>query len=107
VLTHHRRDPLRLSDTTFLFVTEGPEKALELAREAAGSKDVMLRGGANAARQYLAAGLVDEMEINLAPMFLGAGERLFEGVGPLPELEHVRTISTSAVTHLLFRRRGQ
>ena len=74
VLTHHAREPLELEGgTTFTFVTDGIEAALEQARRAAGGKDVSLAGGAKAAQQYLAAGLVDEMEINLVPTLLGSG----------------------------------
>jgi len=104
VLTHHAREPLQLDGgTTFTFVTEGIGKALELARRAAGGKDVSLAGGASAAQQYLAAGLVDEMEINLAPTLLGSGERLFERTGDnLRGLRLVRTIATPKVVHLKF-----
>jgi dihydrofolate reductase len=104
VLTHHAREPLQLDGgTTFTFVTEGIDKALELARRAAGGKDVSLAGGASAAQQYLAAGLVDEMEINLAPTLLGSGERLFEGTGDdLHGLQLARTIATPKVVHLKF-----
>jgi len=107
VLTHHAREPLVLEGgTTFTFVTEGITQALELARRAAGGKDVSLAGGAKAAQQYLAAGLVDEMEINLVPTLLGSGERLFDGVGDdLHGLELVRTVATPTVTHLKFARR--
>jgi len=107
VLTHHAREPLELEGgTIFTFVTGGIEAALEQARRAAGGKDVSLAGGANAAQQYLAAGLVDEMEINLAPTLLGRGERLFVGVGDdLHGLELVRTVATPRVTHLKFARR--
>jgi dihydrofolate reductase len=106
VLTHHPREPLTLEGgTTFTFVTDGIEAALERARHAAGGKDVSLAGGAKAARQYLVAGLVDEMEINLAPTLLGSGERLFEGVGDdLHGLALVRTVTTPTVTHLKFAR---
>lgn len=91
--------------TTFHFVTEGPQAALEQARRAAGGRDIALGGGANAAQQYLAAGLVDEMEINLVPVLLGRGERLFEHVGDqLHGLELVRTVATPKVTHLKFAR---
>ncbi|HET6631061.1 MAG TPA: dihydrofolate reductase family protein, partial [Woeseiaceae bacterium] len=87
-------------------VTDGIETALERARRAAGSKDVALAGGAKAARQYLAAGLVDEMQIHLVPTLLGSGERLFEGVGDsLHGLELVRTVATPTVTHLKFEKR--
>ncbi|HEX9945083.1 MAG TPA: dihydrofolate reductase family protein [Thermoanaerobaculia bacterium] len=107
VLTHHARETLELEGgTTFTFVTDGIEAALEEARQAAGGKDVSLAGGAKAAQQYLAAGLVDEMEINLVPMLLGSGERLFDGVGTdLHGLELVRTVATPEVTHLKFARR--
>jgi dihydrofolate reductase len=107
VLTKHAREPLQLEGgTTFTFVTNGIEAALEQARRAAGGKDVSLAGGAKAAQQYFAAGLVDEMEINLVPTLLGSGERLFESVGDdLHGLELVRTVATPAVTHLKFARR--
>jgi dihydrofolate reductase len=107
VLTHHAREPLRLEGgTTFTFVPEGAEAALDRARKAAGGRDVSLAGGANAARQYLAADLVDEMEINLVPVLLGAGERLFDGLGDdLHGLELVRTVAAPTVTHLKFARR--
>jgi dihydrofolate reductase len=106
VLTHHPRAPLRLEGgTTFTFVTDGIEAALEQARRAAGGKDVSLAGGAKAARQYLAVGLVDEMEIHLVPTLLGEGERLFDRVGSdLHGLTLVRTVATPRVTHLQFAR---
>lgn len=107
VLTHYARELLELEGgTTFTFVTDGIESALEQARRAAGGKDVVLAGGASAAQQYLKAGLVDEMEINLVPTLLGSGERLFDGVGDnLHGLELVRTVATPKVTHLKFVRR--
>jgi len=107
VLTHHARKPLELEGgTTFTFVTDGIEAALEQARRAAHGKDVSLAGGAKAAQQYLAAGLVDEMEISLAPTLLGSGERLFDGIGDdLHGLKLVRTITAPNVTHLKFARR--
>jgi len=107
VLTHHPREPLELEGgTTFTFVTNGIQAALERARRAAGGKDVSLAGGASAAQQYLAAGLVDEMEIHLVPTLLGSGERLLDGVGAdLRGLELVRTVATPVVTHLKFARR--
>ena len=106
VLTHHAREPLRLEGgTTFTFVSGGIAAALERALQAAGGKDVSLAGGAKAAQQYLAAGLVDEMEINLVPTLLGSGERLFDGVGDnMHSLELVRTVATPRVTHLKFAR---
>jgi len=107
VLTHHPRPPLELEGgTTFTFVTDGIEPALKRARSAAGGKDVALAGGAHAAQQYLAAGLVDEMEISVVPKLLGGGERLFEGIGDdLKGLELVRTVATPQVTHFKFTRR--
>ena len=107
VLTHHAREPLRLEGgTTFNFVTGGIQSALEQARRAAAGKDVSLAGGANVANRYLAAGVVDEMEINLVPVLLGSGERLFEGLGDdLHGLELVRTVAAPKVTHLKFARR--
>jgi dihydrofolate reductase len=107
VLTHYAREPLQLEGgTTFTFVTDRIEAALDQARRAAGGKDVSLAGGAKAAQQYLAAGLVDEMEINLVPTLLGSGERLFEGAGDnLHGLELVRTVAAPKVTHLQFARR--
>ena len=107
VLTHHARQPLKLEGgTTFNFVTGGIQSALEQARRAAAGKDVSLAGGANVANQYLAAGVVDEMEINLVPVLLGSGERLFEGLGDdLHGLELVRTVAAPKVTHLKFAKR--
>lgn len=107
VLTHHPREPLVMDGgTSFTFVTDGIESALDQARKAAGGKDIVLAGGAKAAQQYLAAGLVDEMEIHLAPVLLGRGERLFENVGDdLHGLELVRTVAAPKVTHLKFVRR--
>ena len=106
VLTRYKREPLKLEGgTTFTFVTNGIEAALEQARRAAGGKDVSLAGGANAAQQYLAANLVDEMEVSLVPTLLGNGERLFDGVGDdLHGLELVRTVAAPNVTHLKFAR---
>jgi dihydrofolate reductase len=107
VLTHHKREPLELDGgTTFTFVTNGIEAALEQARRAAGGKDVSLAGGAKAAQEYLTAGLVDEMEISLVPTLLASGERLFDGIGDdLHGLELVRTVATLQVTHLKFAKR--
>jgi dihydrofolate reductase len=106
VITHHARAPLPLSGgTTFNFVTEGLEAALERARRAAAGRDVALGGGASVARAYLAAGLVDEMLLSVVPSVLGAGERLFEGLGDnLRGLEYVSTVATPQVTHLRFAR---
>jgi dihydrofolate reductase len=106
VLTHHVRPPLVLDGgTTFTFVTEGINAALAHARSAAAGRDVALAGGAHTAAQYLAAGLVDEMEISLVPTLLGAGERPFDGVDDLQGLALVHTVATPQVTHLKFARR--
>jgi dihydrofolate reductase len=103
VLTHHPRPPLaQEGGTTFTFITDGIEAALEQAKRAARGKDVSLAGGANVAQQYLHAGLVDEMEISLVPLVLGAGERLFEGLSDLGDLRPVRTVAAPDVTHLKF-----
>ena len=106
VLTRYPRASFAMEGgTTFNFVTEGIEAALEQARRAAGAQDVSLAGGANAAQQYLQAGLVDEMEINLVPILLGSGERLFDRLGDdLHGLELVRTVATPQVVHLKLTR---
>ena len=106
VLTQHARAPLQLEGgTTFTFVTEGIESALTQARSAAKGKDVSLAGGAQAAREFLVAGLVDEMLLHLVPTLLGSGERLFEGAGTdLHGLKLVRTVGALNVTHLHFAR---
>lgn len=103
VLTHHQREPLTLADTTFTFVTDGIVSALERAREAAGDKDVFIGGGADVINQYLAAGLVDELELHVAPILLGGGARLFAGVGPKVRLEPLRVVDAPGVTHLKYR----
>jgi len=102
VLTHHEREPLELEGTTFHFVTDGIDSALARAREAAGGQDVKLVGGANAGQQYLAAGLVEEMQLNVAPLLLGGGERLFENVGADLRLEQNRVVHTPEVTHIQY-----
>ena len=106
VLTHHARAPLALEGgTTFTFVTDGIESALEQARRAANGADIALAGGAKAAQQYLKAGLVDEMLISQAPVLLGDGERLFDGIDDLHGLALVETVAEPNVTHLRFERR--
>jgi dihydrofolate reductase len=103
VLTHHAREPLPMQGgTTFTFVTDGIESALEQARTAAGEKDVAIAGGASAVRQYLAAGLLDELYLHIVPVVLGAGERLLEGVGD-PIFEPVKMTASPAVTHIKYR----
>jgi dihydrofolate reductase len=104
VLTHHPRESIVKGRTTFTFVTDGIEAALERARTAAGGKDVMLAGGANVAQQYLGAGLLDEMQIHLVPLLLRDGVRLFEGLGGDGiEVETTRVIASPTVTHLRYR----
>jgi dihydrofolate reductase len=105
VLTHQPREPLvKEGGTTFTFVTDGAESALAQARAVAGDRDISIGGGANTVQQYLDAGLVDEMQIHIVPVLLGAGIRLFEGIGPeLVKLETTRVIESPAVTHLRFR----
>ncbi len=103
VLTHHQREPLTLSDTTFTFVTDGIEAALEQARAAAGEKDVLIGGGADVINQYLAAGHVDELELHVVPLLLGGGARLFEGIGPDLDLEQIRVVEAPGVAHLKHR----
>jgi dihydrofolate reductase len=103
VLTHRPREPLAMAGgTTFVFVTDGIGSALDQARRAAGDRDVLLGGGAATIQQYLAAGLVDEFELHLVPLLLGAGERLLAHVGDL-EVEQVRAIEAPGVTHLKYR----
>jgi dihydrofolate reductase len=103
VLTHHPREPVEMQGgTTFTFVTDGIESALAQAREAAGSGDVAIAGGASTVNQCLAAGAIDELRLHVAPVVLGAGERLFEGVGAL-NLGRVEVRATDLVTHLSYR----
>ena len=105
VLTHHPREPLvKDGGTTFHFVTDGIESALEQARAAAGDRDVAVAGGAEAVRQYLNAGLLDELRLHVVPVLLGDGERLFDGVdGAALGLECVESVAAPGVTHLTFR----
>jgi dihydrofolate reductase len=103
VLTHHPRDPQPMAGgTTFHFVTDGIEAAFERAREAAGDGDISVHGGATTVNQYLAAGLIDEIRLHVAPLMLGAGTRLFDGVPPL-DLEQVESRPAGSVTHLIYR----
>jgi dihydrofolate reductase len=106
VLTHHAREPLpKQGGTTFTFVTDGIESALEQARAAAGDKDVAVGGGADAAQQYLKAGLLDELQLHVVPVLLGDGVRLLEHVGDAPgRLELTRVLeSPTGVTHQRYR----
>jgi dihydrofolate reductase len=103
VLTHHERESQPMDGgTTYHFVTDGIESALRRAREAAGTGDVAILGGADTINQYLAAGLVDELRLHVVPLTLGAGARLFDGVPPLA-LEQIKSRAATAVTHLTYR----
>ena len=105
VLIHHAREPwVRQGGTTFTFVTDGIESALEQARAAAGDKDVRIAGGADTVQQFIEAGLLDGLQLYLAPVLLGDGVRLFDRVGPKHiELENTRVIDSPRVTHLRYR----
>jgi dihydrofolate reductase len=106
VLTHHARAPLVMEGgTTFYFVTEGVESALQQAKEAAKGKDVRIGGGVSTIRQYLTAGKIDEMHLAVSPVFLGEGENLFTGIH-LPELgfKLVKTVQTEKATHLVLKK---
>jgi dihydrofolate reductase len=105
IVTHHAREPVtKEGGTTFTFVTDGIESALEQAREAADGKDVGLSGGANVAQQYFKAGLIDEMQIHLVPVFLGDGARLFDNLdGAEVGLEVARVVEAPGATHLTYR----
>ena len=104
VVTHEQRDPWeRPGGTTFHFVNDGIETALDQAREAAGNRDVRIAGGGAAILEYLNAGLIDEFTIALSPVLFGTGIRLFEGVdASRVALEPVRSESSQRVTHLTY-----
>jgi dihydrofolate reductase len=102
VLTRHSREPLAMEGgTTFTFVTDGIESALDQARKAAGDRDVAIAGGAATVNQYLAAGLIDEIRTHIAPVTIGAGERLFDGVPPL-NLKIIAVRGASLTTHISY-----
>ena len=105
ILTHHEREPVpKEGGTTFYFVTDGIESALEQAREAAGEKDVLLAGGAQVAQQYLKSGLLEEIMLHVSPLILGDGTRLFEGIGPEEAtLETMEVVESPAITHIRYR----
>jgi dihydrofolate reductase len=103
VLTHHAHEPIRMQGgTTFHFVTEGFDTALERASDTAGDAGVVIAGGASTVRQALAAGAVDELVLDVAPVLLGRGERLFEGVDD-PGLEPVEVVHSTRATHIRYR----
>jgi dihydrofolate reductase len=105
IVTHHPREPVEMEGgTTFSFVTDGIEAALQRARESAGGQDVMLSGGAEIINQYLAAGLLDELDLHVVPVLLGGGARLFEDLGDAEvALEQVRAVDAPGVTHIKYR----
>jgi len=105
IVTHHPREPVEMEGgTTFSFVTDGIETALQRARESAGGQDVMLSGGAEVINQYLAAGLLDELDLHVVPVLLGGGARLFEDLGDAEvALEQVRAVDAPGVTHVKYR----
>jgi dihydrofolate reductase len=107
ILTHHARPPIEMEgNTTFTFITGGIHDALDRAREAANGKDVRIGGGPNVIRQYLHAGLLDELHIAIAPVVLGSGERLFEGVDVRASgYECIRFIASEKAAHVVLRRR--
>jgi len=106
VLTHEKREPwVRPGGTTFYFVNEGPERALELARKSAGNRDVRIAGGANVIQQYLNMGVVEELEIALAPVLFGGGRRLFENLSEsAPQFRIDKAFDGPAATHLRYVR---
>jgi dihydrofolate reductase len=107
VLTHQQREPwVRPGGTTFHFITDGPQRALALARQAAGGRDVRIAGGADVIQQYLNQGAVDELEIALAPVLFGGGRRLFENLRePAPQFRIDKVLNGPAATHLRYVRR--
>jgi dihydrofolate reductase len=103
VVTHHARDPLEMQGgTTFYFVTDGLESALQQAESVATGQDVLVAGGASVVRQYLAAGSIDEFELHIAPILLGDGERIFDDIKDL-KLEQMRAVEAPGVTHIKYR----
>jgi dihydrofolate reductase len=104
VVTHHSREPVeKQNGTTYNFVTDGIESALEQARSAAGDRDVQVAGGANVVQQYLNAGQLDEFQVHVVPIFLGSGVRLFDDLAERPDLELTRVVDSPEVTHLSYR----
>jgi dihydrofolate reductase len=103
VLTHHQREPLTLGETTFHFVTDGIERAVELAREAAGNGHVSIGGGGETIQETIRAGLLDELLVNQVPVILGGGTRLLDGIPPSVKLEQERVVDAPGVAHLFYR----
>lgn len=107
VLTHEKREPwVRPGGTTFYFVNEGAEHALELARKAAGDRDIRISGGADVIQQYLNLGVVEELEIALVPVIFGGGRRLFENMkDPMPQFKIDKVLESPKATHLRYVRK--
>jgi dihydrofolate reductase len=107
VLTHHARNPIEMKGgTTFHFVTEGIEEALRRAKHVAGSKDIRIGGGVSTLRQYLRAGLVNEMHLAISPMLLGSGEHLLSGVDLASGYRVTEHLASEAAMHVVLTRRG-
>lgn len=106
VLTHEKRQPwVRPGGTTFYFVNDGPESALEQAMQSAGGRDIRIAGGANVIQQYLNLGVIDELEIALAPVMFGGGRRLFENLrDPMPQFRIDKVLQSPTATHLRYLR---
>ena len=104
VLTHHAHDPIEMDGgTTFHFVTEGFDAAYAAARDAAGDKGVDIAGGASTVRQAFAAGVIDEFTLDIAPVLLGSGERLFDGLESFA-FEPAEVLHSPLTTHIRYRR---
>ena len=106
VLTHEKREPwVRPGGTTFHFVNDGPERALEQAKASAGDRDVRISGGADVIQQYVNLGVIDELEIAMAPVLFGGGRRLFENLRePAPQFRIDKVLEGSAATHVRYVR---
>jgi dihydrofolate reductase len=106
VLTHHPHDPIEMEGgTTFHFVTEGFDAAYAAACEIAGERGVDIAGGASTVRQALTAGVIDELTLDIAPLLLGAGERIFDGIQSF-DFEPVEVLHSPLTTHIRYRRVG-
>jgi dihydrofolate reductase len=103
VVTHHAREPLALEGTTFTFVSDGIESALDQAVAVAGERDVLVAGGATAVQQSLNEERLDELQVHVVPVFLGAGVRLLDSLDSTIQLESTRVISSPDVAHLRYR----
>ena len=102
VLTHYEREPLEKTGTTFYFVTDGIDAAIAQAKAAAGDQDISIAGGADVIQQAIRAGAVDELQLHVAPYFLGGGRRLFDEL-PAGSLEPIEVVASPAVTHIRYR----